>query len=428
MRRMSTTGALRGLTPAQKKTFIASFLGWTLDAFDYFLVVVVLRHVASDLHGTFVMASIAVTLTLALRPLGALIFGWFADKYGRRVPLMIDIALYSVLELATAFSPNLTVFIILRALFGIAMGGEWGVGAALAMESLPAEKRGLFSGILQEGYAVGNLLAGVVFGVLFVHIGWRWMFVIGTLPALLIFFIRSQVPESPAWAAGSAQTIAAGPHPLLRAFVKQWPLFIYAMFFMAAFNFMSHGTQDPYVSAFLNGQHGFSPALSGTINSVASIGAIVGGILFGGLSQRFGRRRMIVTCAVLGGALIPLWAFSTTAALLGLGGFLMQVMVQGAWGIIPAHLNEISPDEVRGTFPGFTYQLGNLIASGTLTIEAALAKNTFPLADGKPNYAMSMAVFTGAVFVFVIVMTLIGRFVVPERRDQAFASAAFTSE
>jgi SHS family lactate transporter-like MFS transporter len=425
---MSTTGALGGLTPAQKKTFIASFLGWTLDAFDYFLVVVVLRHVASDLHGTFVAASIAVTLTLALRPLGALIFGWFADKYGRRVPLMIDIALYSVLELATAFSPNLTVFIILRALFGIAMGGEWGVGAALAMEALPAEKRGLFSGILQEGYAVGNLLAGVVFGVLFVHIGWRWMFVIGTLPALLIFFIRSQVPESPAWAAGNAQTIAAGPHPLLRAFVKQWPLFIYAMFFMAAFNFMSHGTQDPYVSAFLNGQHGFSPALSGTINSIASIGAIIGGILFGALSQRFGRRAMIVTCAVLGGALIPLWAFSSTAALLGLGGFLMQVMVQGAWGIIPAHLNEISPDEVRGTFPGFTYQLGNLIASATLTIEAALAKNTFPLPDGKPNYAMSMAVFTGGVFIFVIVMTLIGRFVVPERRDQAFTAAAFASE
>ena len=416
---MSTTGALRGLTSEQKRTFAASFLGWTLDAFDFFLVVVVLRHVAADLHASFIAASFAVTLTLALRPLGALIFGWFADRYGRRIPLMVDVGLFSLLELLTALSPNLTVFIILRALFGIAMGGEWGIGAALAMEVLPAEKRGLFSGILQEGYAVGNLLAGVVFAVLFVHIGWRWMFVIGALPALLIFFIRKNVPESPVWLAGQAQRV--GPHPLIGALRRRWPLFIYALLFMSAFNFMSHGTQDPYVSAFLNGQHRFSPALSGTINSIASVGAIVGGILFGALSQRFGRRNMIVTCAILGGALIPLWAFSTTAALLGLGGFLMQVMVQGAWGIIPAHLNEISPDDVRGTFPGFTYQMGNLIASGTLTIQAVLATYTFRLPSGEPNYAKAMAVFAGAVFAFVIVMTAIGYFVVPERRERVFA-------
>jgi SHS family lactate transporter-like MFS transporter len=417
-----------GLTCEQRNTFIATFLGWTLDAFDYFLVVVVLRHVASDLHASFVAASIAVTLTLALRPIGALLFGWFADKYGRRVPLMIDVACYSALELATAFSPNLTVFIILRALFGIAMGGEWGIGAALAMEALPAERRGVFSGILQEGYAVGNLLAGIVFGVLFTHIGWRWMFVIGTLPALLILYIRTSVPESPVWKSGEAQKIAGAPHPLFGALRTKWPLFIYAILFMAAFNFMSHGTQDPYVSAFLNTQHHFSPGLSGTINSISAIGAIIGGILFGALSQRFGRRNMIVVCAILGGALIPLWAFSTTIAMLALGGFLMQVMVQGAWGIIPAHLNEISPPEVRGTFPGFTYQLGNLIASGTLTIEALLASKTFPLPGGHPNYAMAMAVFTGAVFILVIIMTAIGYLVIPERREGAFAAAATTAE
>ena len=417
---MVSPSVLRGLTREQRNTFIASFLGWTLDAFDFFLVVVVLRHVASDLHATFLAASIAVTLTLALRPLGALIFGWFADRYGRRVPLMVDVACFSILELATALSPNLTVFIVLRALYGIAMGGEWGIGAALAMEVLPAEKRGLFSGILQEGYAVGNLFAGLVFGLLFTHIGWRWMFVIGALPALLIFYIRSNVPESPVWLAGNVRKFAAGPHPLLLALRQRWPLFIYSVLFMAAFNFMSHGTQDPYVSAFLNGQHGFSPALSGTINSIASIGAIVGGILFGALSQRFGRRSMIVICAILGAALIPLWAFSTTVAMLALGGFLMQVMVQGAWGIIPAHLNEISPAEIRGTFPGFTYQFGNLIASGTLTIEALLATKTFALPNGHPNYAMAMAVFIGAVFALVIVITLIGYFIVPEHRDRTF--------
>ncbi len=384
-------------------------------------MVVVLRHVAADLHGTFVAATIAVTLTLALRPVGALLFGWFADRYGRRVPLMIDIAAYSLLELATAFSPNLTVFIVLRALYGIAMGGEWGLGAALAMEALPPARRGLFSGILQEGYAVGNLLAGVVFGALYVHIGWRWMFVIGALPALLIFYIRSRVPESPAWLAANTSRTPRAPHPLFPAMRAQWPLFLYAIFFLAAMNAMSHGTQDPYVSAFLNGQHALSPAVSGTINAVAAIGAIAGGIFFGFLSQRIGRRNTIIVCAVLGAAFIPLWALSTTVVLLAVGGFFMQAMVQGAWGVIPAHLNEISPAGVRGTFPGFTYQFGNLIASATLTIEALLATKSFPLPNGQPNYAVAMAVFTACMFVLVIAFAALGHAVVPERRERALA-------
>ena len=411
---------MRALTPQQRNAFIAAFLGWTLDAFDYFLVVVVLRHVATDLHGTYLVASIAVTLTLALRPVGAAIFGWFADRYGRRVPLMVDVALYSLLELATAFAPNLTAFIILRAIFGIAMGGEWGLGAALAMESLPPAKRGLYSGILQEGYAVGNLLAGVVFATLFVHIGWRGMFVLGAAPALLIFYIRSKVGESPAWLASSSQRIGVSPAALASIIRTRWPLFLYAILFMAAFNFMSHGTQDPYVSAFLEGQHKLSPALAGTINSIAAVGAIAGGMLFGALSQRFGRRATIALCAGLGLLLIPLWAFGSTVAMLALGGFLMQVAVQGAWGIIPAHLNEIAPQSIRGTFPGFTYQLGNLIAAGTLTIVAALAGSTFGTAK-HPNYALAMAAFCSAAFVVVLILALAGRYVVPEDRHKSLA-------
>src|SRR5579872_2693941 len=255
---MSTTDAMRGLTPQQRTTFIASFLGWTLDAFDFFLVIVTVPHIAHDFHAAVKDVAVAVTITLMLRPLGALIFGWFADRYGRRVPLMVDVALYSVLELATAFSPNLSVFIVLRALYGVAMGGEWGLGAALAMESLPAQKRGIFSGILQEGYAVGYLLAAIVLAVLYVHIGWRGMFVIGVLPAVLIFFIRAKVPESPVWAAGHAARLVQGTHPLLSALRKHWPLFIYAIVLMSAFNYMSHGTQDLYPT-FLTLQHGFSP-------------------------------------------------------------------------------------------------------------------------------------------------------------------------
>ncbi len=412
----------RELTLVQRKTFAASFLGWTLDAFDFFLVIVTVPHIAHDFHATVPMVAVAVTVTLMLRPLGALIFGWIADRIGRRVPLMIDVGLYSALELATAFSPNLTIFIILRGLYGIAMGGEWGIGAALAMETLPAQSRGVFSGILQEGYAVGNLLAGIVLAVLYVHIGWRGMFVIGTLPALLIFYIRAHVPESPAWLAARSQIVAGTRDPLLAALRRSWPLFLYAIPFMAAFNFMSHGTQDPYPT-FLSSQHGFGPAIVGTLTSVAAIGAIAGGIFFGWLSQRFGRRNMIMVCAVLAATAIPLWAFSQTVVLLALGGFLMQVMVQGAWGIIPAHLNEISPPTVRGTFPGLTYQLGNLIAAGAFQLESGLATTRFALPSGHPDYAKAMSLVMLAVFAGVIVMTALGYFVVPERRHAVLVAS-----
>jgi SHS family lactate transporter-like MFS transporter len=307
------------------------------------------------------------------------------------------------------------------------MGGEWGLGAALAMESLPAAKRGLFSGILQEGYSVGYLLAAVVLGVLFVHIGWRGMFVVGVLPAVLIFYIRTNVPESPAWLAGQSEKIAGVPHPLWSALKSRWPLFIYAIAFMAAFNYMSHGTQDLYPT-FLTLQHGFGPALVSTLTIVMNVGAIAGGILFGWLSQRWGRRSMIIVCGVLGILFIPLWAFSQTALLLGIGGFLMQIAVQGAWGIIPAHLNEISPTEVRGTFPGFTYQLGNLISANALQLEAAFAADKFPLPSGHPDYAKAMAAVAFVVFIAIIVLTAIGYFVSPEHRERAFAPAAVTSE
>jgi len=418
---MSTAGALRGLTSQQRRTFIASFLGWTLDAFDFFLVIVTVPHIAKDFHASVKAVAVAVTITLMMRPLGALIFGWFADKYGRRVPLMVDVALYSALELATAFAPSLGAFIALRALYGVAMGGEWGLGAALAMEALPAEKRGLFSGILQEGYAVGYLLAAIVLAVLFVHIGWRGMFVIGVLPALLIFYIRRHVPESPVWLAGNAQRIGMQPHPLLRSVRERWPLFFYAMLFMAAFNYMSHGTQDLYPT-FLTLQHRFTPALVGLLTAIMNVGAIAGGIFFGLLSQRCGRRNTIVLCAVLGIVLIPLWAFSQTAVLLAVGGFLMQLAVQGAWGIIPAHLNEISPGEVRGTFPGFTYQVGNLISANALQLESAFAAEKFPLPSGHPDYSIAMAVVAFVVFIAVIVLTGIGYFVAPEARESAFAA------
>jgi SHS family lactate transporter-like MFS transporter len=406
------------LTTEQAKTFAASFLGWALDAFDFFLVVVLLPELSKAFAAPVARIAMAVTLTLALRPAGALIFGWFADRFGRRVPLMADVGLYSLLELLTALSPNLTFFLVVRALFGIAMGGEWGLGAALAMESLPPARRGLFSGILQVGYPVGNLLAGVALALLSGWIGWRGMFAVGALPALLIFYIRSHVPESPAWLASRADRLTVRGDVLLHSIKHSWGLVLYGIVLMTALNAMAHGSQDPYVT-FLSLQRGLSHRVAGTLNAVAALGGIAGGVLFGWLSQRTGRRWGIVAACLFSSLAMALWVGGKTLPALAFGGFLMQVGVQGAWGIIPAHLNEIAPRLVRGTFPGFVYQIGNLVASPALQVIAILAASRFALPGGRADYASAMLLFMGCAFASVIALALLGFAIVPERREAA---------
>ena len=405
------------MSSAARRTFIATFLGWTLDAFDFLLLTFVITRIATTFDRTVADVTLAITLTLACRPIGALLFGWLADRYGRRTPLMIDIALFSLIELLTAFSPNFTVFLVLRALFGVAMGGEWGLGAALTMEVLPPNRRGFFSGLLQSGYMTGYLLAtGAYYAVFtFTPWGWRGLFVIGALPALLIFFIRSSVPESPAWLEGRAERISAPPTFLLRSLAAHWPLFLYAIAFMATLNAMSHGTQDLYAT-FLQKQHGFSTATTSLLSSLAAIGAIGGSVAFGTLSQRIGRRACVMISAALALCTIPLWALSPTAGLLATGAFVMQFFVQGVWGVIPAHLNEVSPADVRGTFPGFTYQLGNLLAAGIVQIEAVLAKKLPPLAAGAANYGGAMAIVVAFVLAGVVALAAIGYLVRNENR------------
>ena len=367
------------LDSRQRHAFIASFLGWTLDAFDFFLMVFILRAIAAEFHTEVKAVAVALTLTLAMRPLGALVFGMLGDRYGRRRILMLDIIMFSVLELASAFAPSLAALLILRAAFGFAMGGEWGLGSSLTMETIPAEARGLASGFLQEGYACGFLLASVVYGLLFETIGWRGMFAVGVLPALLVLYIRRNVQESPAWERMRAQP----RRTLLQVIRGNVGLFLYVVLLMTAFNFFSHGTQDLYPT-FLQSQRKLSTHVVSLIAIIANIGAIVGGVIFGMLSQRIGRRRAIIAAALLALPIIPLWSFSTTIGLIALGAFLMQISVQGAWGVIPVHLNELSPDEVRGTFPGFAYQLGNLLASANATLQAGFAKRH------RGKYAMSL--------------------------------------
>jgi SHS family lactate transporter-like MFS transporter len=371
---MEFLGHFRRLTPVQRNTFIACFLGWSLDAFDFFILTFCVSAIERQFHAETSAVVKAIAWTLAMRPVGAFLFGMMADRFGRRVTLMVDIVAYSVFELGSAFAPSLKSLLIMRALFGVAMGGEWGVGAALAFETLPAEGRGFFSGLLQEGYAVGYLMAALVFGTAFRFVGWRGMFVIGALPAFLVIYIRTKVDESPAWAQGRVSRKAESQ--LGKDVLRYFGTFVLLVVLMFAFNSFSHGSQDLYPK-FLQNDHHFTPQIVGLIAVIANIGALLGGILFGTWSEKIGRRRAIVIAALLAIPIIPLWAYSHTVPMLALGGFLMQFMVQGAWGVIPAHLNELSPPAVRGTFPGLAYQLGNFLSSWNIQIQTKVAKQHF---------------------------------------------------
>jgi len=401
---------LRNLNTKQWNAILACYLGWTLDAFDYFILIFVFPDIGQTFGVEHTPVTYAVWLTLAMRPVGAFLFGILADRFGRRPTLMLDIICYSVLGFASGFVTSLGMLYLVRALFGIAMGGEWGVGASLTMETIPPSARGIISGFLQAGYPSGYLLASIVYALLFDHIGWRGMFMIGALPALLVLFVRSGVDESPAWLERKPNT-----KQIVLSVTRHLPLFIFVVLLMTAFNFYSHGTQDSY-PAFLKVQHKFNSQIVGTVTAIASIGAILGGIVFGQISQQIGRRKAIVIAALVSLLVIPMWAFSESPMLLAIGAFIMQFMVQGAWGVIPAHLNELSPPEVRGTFPGFAYQLGNFFAAANLTIQAALAEHF------GGNYGVSMAIISGLIGVTVAAIAGFG----PQAKEVEFTHTPAT--
>jgi MFS transporter, SHS family, lactate transporter len=394
-----------------RAALLAGFLGWTLDAFDFFLVGLSLTAIGAEFHKTDPEIAFSIALTLGFRPVGAFIFGLLADRYGRRLPLMLDLVFFSVIEVLSGLAPNYTTFLVLRALFGIGMGGEWGVGASLAMEKVPPKSRGVLSGLLQEGYAAGYLLAAVCYFFVFPRWGWRPMFFIGGLPALLAIFVRFRVKESKVW----EKTRHENWSQLGRSIASHWKLFIYLVLMMMMMNFVSHGTQDMYPTLLKRAWH-FAPQKVAAVTAFTMLGAIAGGILFGLLSDRFGRRRSMIVallCAVL---VIPLWALSPSLSLLLTGGFLMQFMVQGAWGIIPAHLSELSPDSVRGFLPGFAYQCGVLLAGFVGFIQAIFAAKT--------SYPTTMALTTVTVLVGAAIVIALGR----EKRGIHFGGEVSISE
>jgi SHS family lactate transporter-like MFS transporter len=404
----SATGAdvLRIPEGGHRAAMVAGFCGWLLDAFDFFLVTFCLTAIARDFHRSDAQVALVITMTLAFRPMGGFIFGILADRYGRRRPLMINIGFFAVAELLTGLAPNYTALLIVRAFFGVVMGGQWGVGASLVMEKAPASRRGLLSGLLQEGYAAGNVLAALSFFFLYGRLGWRPLFFLGSLPALLlVLLVRFRVKESEVWERNRRQSW--GEHTC--EIFSHWKLFLYLLAFMTMMLFASHGTQDMYPT-FLQRQWHYSPMRRSAITAFSGIGAIIGGVVVGHLSDRWGRRRAIITAFVLGVIIIPLWAFARNQVLLIAGAFLMQFMVQGAWGVIPAHLAELSPNSVRAFLPGFAYQSAGVLASSVVYIEAVYAQKT--------SYATAMALTALSVFVLASIMAALGR----ERRGHHFGS------
>ena len=412
---MATTHA--PLTSDQRNAFTAALLGWTMDAFDYFIVVLVYADIATDFGTSKEKVAFLTTVTLLMRPVGALLFGLWADRVGRRLPLIVDVLLYSTVGFLCAFAPNLTVLIVLRLIYGIGMGGEWGLGAALAMEKIPRERRGFFSGLLQEGYSFGYLMAAVAYLLVsqVFDLSWRWLFALSIIPALISLLIRTRVEESEVWRE-SRETMSVTQTSFKDVFLQAKVLrrFGYLILLMTAFNWMSHGTQDVYptfLKATDHGGAGLSESTALVIAIVYNIGAICGGLFFGTQSERFGRRRTIAFCAVLGLPIVPLFALSSTAGWLCVGSFLMQVVVQGAWGVIPAHLTEMSPDAVRGFYPGVTYQLGNVFAALNLPIQEHLAETH--------SYPFALTVTIVPVLIVVAALALLGK----EAKGVEFGSA-----
>ena len=388
-----------GWTSTQRNVATASFLSWMLDAFDFFILVFVLSDLAGYFNTSVTDISVATMLTLAVRPIGALIFGRLAEKYGRRPILMFNVALFSVFELLSAWSPTFTIFLALRVVYGVAMGGIWGVASSLAMETIPDRSRGLMSGIFQAGYPCGYLLASIIFGLFYEHVGWRGMFLIGALPVLLLPFIYFKVPESPVWLASKARKESHALLPIIKSNLRVCG---YLVLLMACFNFFSHGTQDLYPT-FLKVQHQFDAHTVSIIAICYNIAAMLGGVFFGVLSEKIGRKKAIMIAAFLALPVLPLWAFASGSVMIGVGAFLMQFMVQGAWGVIPSWLTELVPANARAVLPGFVYQLGNLIASVNATLQSKIA------AVNGGNYGIGMAIVAGTVAVLIFILAAFGR-------------------
>jgi SHS family lactate transporter-like MFS transporter len=387
----------------------SSILGWVLDAFDFFVVVFLFDALAANFHVEKKAIVWTISITLAMRPVGALLFGALADRFGRKKPLMACVIYFSTITILSGFAPNYLFFVVMRALYGIGMGGYWGIGASFAMENAPRKQRGVLSGMMQGGYPFGYLLAAVGMLTIMPHLGWRAMFVVGSLLAVVIVILTYLSPESEAWKQHRMGSIAN----IFKTLFQHMGSFSYLLLVMVVMSCLSHGTQDLYPD-FLKSLPSIKDALVlgmkplYGIPIIYNIGAITGAIFFGSISERIGRRYAIMVALVLSLLAIPAWAFGGSVLTLVIGSYVMQTGVQGAFGVIPAHLNELSPDAVRSLFPGFVYQLGVLVASPAVSFEFFLRDHF--------GYPWALTLFEVIVIVLLLIIFALG----PEQHGRHF--------
>lgn len=384
----------------------SGILGWILDSFTFFILIFVVDALAKGFQVDKAAIIWSITITLATRPIGAFLLGSLADRYGRRRPLIACVLFFSVFTALTPFAPNYTTFILYRALYGIGMGGYWGIGASLVMESSPRRLRGLFSGIMQAGYSLGYLLAAVAVRTIEPRFGWQAMFLSALFIAGVVAALTVLSPEPRTKVAGQARTTFA---QILRTPFQHKKDFIYLVVLMTAITCLSHGTQDLYPD-FLKSVHNFSAVAVSNITILYNIGAIVGCLIIGHFSERIGRRNSIMLALAISVVSIPAWAFGSSLAILAFGSFLMQFGVQGVFGVIPAHLNELSPDSVRSLFPGVVYQLGMLFGAPSVGIEFALRRSL--------GYSWALTAFELCTIAALLLICGFG----PERRGRELAN------
>ena len=399
-------------TPGWPFAVGSGILGWVLDAFDFFIVIFLFDTLAANFHVGKAAIVYTLALTLAMRPAGALIFGSVADRFGRKSPLIGCVLFFSTITILSGFSPNYTFFAVMRALYGVGMGGYWGIGASYAMESAPLRWRGVLSGLMQSGYPFGYLLAAVAMQVIAPAFGWRSMFVVGSAVTLLIVIMTALAPESEPWKMHRTPSLGR----IFRTLFDHLGIFAYLLLVMAVMTCLSHGTQDLYPDFLKSIPHLAGRTILGMkalfgMPVLYNIGAIIGALLFGHLSQTIGRRRSIMLALLVSLMSIPAWAFGSSLFALALGSYFMQTGVQGAFGVIPAHLNELSPDAIRSLFPGFVYQLGVLIASPAVSIEYLLHKHL--------GYPLALTIFESCVIVALLLIFALG----PERLGRDFRTA-----
>ncbi|KAF8632039.1 hypothetical protein AX15_002083 [Amanita polypyramis BW_CC] len=419
---------LKSLTWLQWAHFFCGWLAWTCDSLDFFSVSLSVDALQAEFHESTKTITTAITLTLLLRSAGALIFGIISDRYGRKWPLVLNLIVVCVLELGAGFTQTFKQFLATRALFGIGMGGIWGLAASTALENLPVEARGLASGVLQQGYAVGYLFAACINLKLVPRAekGWRSLFWCAAGISGFVAILRALLPESEVFERAKKAEQGRSSTNKTRVFLKEskemlkrhWLLCIYAVLLMSGFNFLSHGSQDLYPK-YLTASKGFSQRDATIATIIGNCGAISGGGIAGYISQYVGRRLTIVVFVIMIGAFIPLWIIPTSFSALSAGAFCVQFGVQGAWGVIPIQLAEMSPPAFRATFPGVAYQLGNMVSSASAQIEATgAAQQTTHDKNGKvvPDYARVQGIFIGVVAAYVAIITILG----PENHGSHF--------